>query len=76
MNYTYFSELFKKEMGTTVSQYITQIRMRHAIRLLRDPSATLNSIAASVGYNSTKTFIQSFKKYTGSSPRKFSDANQ
>lgn len=76
MNYTYFSELFKKEMGITVSQYITQIRMRHAIRLLRDPSATLSSIAASVGYNSTKTFIQSFKKHTGSSPRKFSDGNQ
>lgn len=75
MNYTYFSELFKKEMGITVSQYITDTRMRHAIRLLRDPSATLSSIAASVGYNSTKTFIQSFKKYTGSSPRKY-DANQ
>ncbi len=75
MNYTYFSELFKKEMGITVSQYITDIRMRHAIRLLRDPSATLSSIAASVGYNSTKTFIQSFKKYTGSSPRKY-EANQ
>lgn len=76
MNYTYFSELFKKEMGITVSQYITRVRMRHAIRLLRDPSATLSSIAASVGYNSTKTFIQSFKKYTGFSPRKFSDPGQ
>ena len=33
---TYFSTLFKREMGMSFTAYVTQIRMDEAVRLLRD----------------------------------------
>ena len=35
---TYLSRMFKREMGSTFSQYLTNVRIKNAIILMRDPS--------------------------------------
>lgn len=71
MNYTYFSELFKKEIGINITQYITDVRMSHAMQLLREHSFSLEDVALAVGYSSAKSFSQAFHNYFGVSPKKY-----
>lgn len=71
MNYTYFSELFKKELGVNVTQYLTEIRMNHAAQLLRERSFLLEKVAQAVGYSNAKSFSQAFRNYFGVSPKKY-----
>lgn len=68
MNYTYFSELFKQETGTTFREYITKIRMEAAKRKLDDPLNKISEVAAQVGYENPKNFARAFHNYFGISP--------
>ena len=72
MNYTYFSELFKKELGVNVTQYLTEIRMNHAAQLLQERSFSLERVAQAVGYSNAKSFSQAFRNFFGVSPKKYS----
>lgn len=62
---TYVSTLFKAETGMTVSQYLTNIRMREATRLLLTSQGSTSCIALQVGYNDEKYFMRAFKKEIG-----------
>ena len=61
---------FKKLFGTTVFGYIQQLRMEHAVMLIRSGGYTVGEVAALVGYSSDAAFIRCFKKYYGCSPGK------
>ncbi|MCC2718190.1 helix-turn-helix domain-containing protein, partial [Finegoldia magna] len=45
----YMSNLFKRETGASLVEYIRDIRIRHSISLLRDDSLKLYHIALKVG---------------------------
>ncbi len=64
----YFSVLFKKETGETVSDYLLRQRLEEAKRLLRTTSLNMNEIAERVGYTDAKHFSKMFKKQTGAKP--------
>lgn len=59
------SQLFKKETGTTFVHYVTQLRMKEAIRLLQTTNKSTAEISALVGFNDYFYFLKTFKKYTG-----------
>lgn len=61
----YFSALFKAETGVTVSQYITNIRINEAKRLLLVSQEPIANIAVRVGYSDEKYFMRVFKKEVG-----------
>ena len=61
----YFSALFKNETGITVSQYITNVRMSEAKRLLLASQDPISQIAGQVGYSDEKYFMRVFKKEIG-----------
>ena len=65
MNSNYVSQLFKKETGTTFVHYVTQLRMKEAIRLLQTTNKSTAEISALVGFNDYFYFLKTFKKYTG-----------
>jgi two-component system response regulator YesN len=71
INSTYLSELFKKQNGTTFSDYVTQVRIQHAIELLRDPHMRLSDIAELVGFANASYLSSVFKKQFGISPNEY-----
>lgn len=70
-NPTYFSVLFKKETGLNFLEYLTDVRIREAKRLLADPAKTIADIAADVGYGDVKHFSRVFTRLTGIHPSKY-----
>lgn len=71
MNYTYFSEQFKRVTGENFSAYLLRVRMLKAKRLLEDPMRRIQDIADQVGYDSAKNMTRAFKKYFGLSPSEY-----
>ncbi|MTI59862.1 MAG: response regulator [Firmicutes bacterium] len=64
----YFSRLFKKEVGTNYSKYITDLRMNKAKKMVRSMKMNINEIAMMVGIPNPSYFSSMFKKYFGTSP--------
>lgn len=75
MNYTYFSELFRLETGIGFRDFVMQVRVREAKRLLADPTIRVNDVAALVGYENPKNFSRAFHKLTGSTPTDYRKAH-
>jgi YesN/AraC family two-component response regulator len=70
-NYSYFSFMFKKYNGMTVSEYISLKRVRLAMEHLKSTNKTMLEIAGLSGFNSLANFNKSFKKIAGATPTEF-----
>ncbi|MDR1795903.1 MAG: response regulator [Clostridiales Family XIII bacterium] len=70
-NASYFSTLFKKETGQTFSEYLTDVRMNEAKRLLRETKESVSNICKFVGYADMKHFSSLFKGATGVKPSEY-----
>lgn len=68
---TYFSFLFKKEMGMNFINYLTQVRIGKAKSLLCCTRKMVYEVACEVGFRDYRYFSQIFKKYTGQTPHEF-----
>lgn len=67
----YFSQLFKKETGSTFIDYLTLQRMNQAKRLLRHSDLSVSEIVEQTGYSDAKYFSRVFTKSFGISPQKY-----
>jgi len=63
MNSYYFSSFFKKHTKTNFKKYLTDIRMKEALRLLLNEDLLVYEVAEKVGYNNVRQFSDMFKKY-------------
>lgn len=66
--------IFTRDMGMSPLEYLTDMRIRHAKRLLRENNRlhyTIAEIATSSGYSDITYFSRIFKKHTGMSPREY-----
>jgi transcriptional regulator GlxA family with amidase domain len=70
----HFVRLFKRETGVTPYQYLLQLRIRHAIGLLRDTKRPVTDIAFDVGFGDLSNFINTFRRKVGCSPQRFRTA--
>ena len=68
---TYFSTLFKREVGMSFTAYVTQVRLDQAVRLLRETDEKTYRIAERTGYADPNYFSYVFKRRFGLSPSKF-----
>ncbi|ATD57076.1 response regulator [Clostridium chauvoei] len=68
---TYFSTVFKKETGTSFVNYLTNIRLEEAIKLLNTTDDKTHVIATKVGYSQANYFSYVFKRNFGVSPSKY-----
>ncbi|MDO5522151.1 MAG: AraC family transcriptional regulator [bacterium] len=75
LNPNYLSSLFKKEMGISISDYITEKRIESACNMLKHSSFTYSEISTFLGFSSQSYFISVFKKQMGSSPKKYRNQN-
>ncbi|WP_256700646.1 response regulator [Paenibacillus sp. P46E] len=67
---SYFSNLFKRETGMTLAQFIIGRRMDKAKELVLE-GMQVQDIAVSLGYEDRPYFTELFKKYTGLTPTDF-----
>ena len=65
---SYFSKVFKEEMGLSFVHYLNQIRVDRSKYLLRDRSVSLVEISGRVGFEDQSYFTKVFKKVAGISP--------
>ncbi|SEO31942.1 helix-turn-helix domain-containing protein [Paenibacillus sp. OV219] len=68
---SYLFQLFKRELGRTFLDYLTEHRIHHAKRILRHGDTKMTEVATLVGYRSPQHFSQVFKKLTGTLPHQY-----
>ncbi len=69
---TYMSRLFRKYSGNSFNQYLTELRMTQAKKLLSEkPDILIKDVASIVGYEDQFYFSRLFRSYTGKSPSEF-----
>ena len=67
----YFSTVFKKETGSAFITYLTDYRMKEAIRLMDEEDEKTYITAQKVGYADPNYFSYVFKRKFGMSPTKY-----
>ncbi|WP_256759307.1 response regulator [Cohnella sp. WQ 127256] len=73
LNPTYLSELFKDTTGRKFIDYLTDIRLDEARRLLLDTDLKMYEVCLSVGYTSSKYFSTLFRKKFDVTPTMYRD---
>lgn len=67
----YLSTLFKKETGSTLTDYVNNQRIEYAILLLNTTNLQIQTIASYCGINDINYFTRTFKKIKGITPKKY-----
>lgn len=77
LNNARFARMIKECTGTNFNGYINDLRIDHAIKLLKlHPNYTIRAIADEAGFNSTPILYNLFKKKTGMTPYEFKKAQE
>jgi AraC family transcriptional regulator, arabinose operon regulatory protein len=72
----YFCELFKAVTSQRPTEYVNQRRIARAKELLlQEPTTKIHDIGVRVGFESDSYFATVFKRYEGTSPRRFRETN-
>ncbi len=71
MNYSLFSYAFKQYTGSKFVDYIKDLRIQEAKRLLETTEMRVNEISQKVGYDNEKHFMKTFKSVCGVSPTEY-----
>ncbi len=66
-----FSRFFKQHTGRTLMDYLIDIRLGNAARLLVDTSQGISEISYACGFNNLSNFNRAFKSRRGYTPRDF-----
>ncbi|MEG1367175.1 MAG: AraC family transcriptional regulator [Oscillospiraceae bacterium] len=69
-NKEYFAKLFKKEVGMSIADYILDLRIQEAKKMILDGKSS-KEIAYVLQFCSQSYFIQQFKKHVGITPHDF-----
>jgi AraC-like DNA-binding protein len=68
-----FCNYFKKNTGRTVFQYINELKIGYAKKLMIESDMSISEAAFQSGFNSISFFNRVFRKSTGKSPREYKD---
>ena len=66
-----FSRFFRLRTGKTLSDYIIDIRLGFATRMLVDSTRTIAEVCYDCGFNNLSNFNRMFKRKKGCSPKEF-----
>lgn len=67
----YFSTMFSKGMDQPFTKYITDKRLAHAKKLLRETGLNIQEVADRSGYGDYFQFTKAFKRLTGTTPGQY-----
>lgn len=71
---SYFSHLFKKQTERNFIDYLIELRIREAKRLLTQNDCRIYDVAGAVGFKDVKYFSKVFKKITGLTPVEYRES--
>ncbi len=71
VNASYLSDLFRREYGCTLTEYIGKERTNYAIHLLQNTKKTVQEIASLCGIYDHSYFTKLFKKHVGMTPNQY-----
>lgn len=71
LNQDYLARIFKKEIGISIGNYITEKRLEAAKKYLEKTNETVNVIAIRVGYDNFSYFTKIFKERVGMTPTEY-----
>ncbi|TYP74658.1 response regulator transcription factor [Paenibacillus methanolicus] len=74
INPVYLGQLFKNTYGVYFNDFLLQLRIGEAKRLLRQTDRKIYEIAELVGFSSSEYFIKQFEKVEGCSPTEYKQA--
>ena len=63
----YLGAMFRREVGVSMHQCLTRVRLDHAAALVRD-GVKIEAVALLVGYRSKKNFYRQFRRRFGTTP--------
>ena len=66
-----FCRFFKEKTGKSFSEYVTDLRISYACRLILDDRLSISQICFECGYNNISNFNRSFKKHTRYTPTEY-----
>lgn len=67
----YLSRIFKRETGTTITRYLTELRIHKSCQMLTSGNYSISETASATGFNDYFYFLKTFKKVTGMTPRQY-----
>ena len=70
LSYRSYTEQFKRSTGKTVTQYVSEIRVEYAKRIMMETEDIMYAALES-GFGDLAHFYRVFKKTTGSTPKRF-----
>lgn len=68
VNYTWFSEKFKEHTGVNFNEYLKNMRIEEAKRLLEKDCYKVYEVAERSGFGDVKYFMKTFREATGKTP--------
>ncbi len=73
MNSSAFSRYFKEKTGRSFSDFIIEMRVSHACKLLTEGKQSITQICFDSGFNNLSNFNRQFRKLTSFTPSQFQD---
>ena len=73
------STLYRKLKATTgqsTNEFIQNLRLKYAARLLHETSLTVSEISFEIGFSDSSYFSRAFRKCFGESPRQWREKNR
>jgi len=67
---------FQEVGGTTFRTYLAEVRMRNAVRMLREGALPVREVAQRVGYRQPAQFAKAFRRHHGAPPSSMRDSEQ
>jgi AraC-like DNA-binding protein len=71
LNKSSFCRYFKSRTNKTFSEFLNEIRIAHACKLLTDNNKNITQVCYEVGYNNISYFNRQFKRITGKNARQY-----
>lgn len=72
----HFTRLFRHLYGIPPARYLTELRLRSAVRILQIELCSIKEIAARCGFKDESYFCKVFRKHHGVSPKNFRSGNE
>lgn len=68
---SYLTRIFKKELQISPQEYLIQLRLEYAARMLKSTAEPINAVASQCGYVDSLSFSKAFKRQYGISPKEY-----